>query len=62
MTDEKTPDSPPGFSEAAPEPGSDHAYEIWVRRKIERALKRSLENPDNHVPQDEVWRKFGLER
>ena len=61
MSDRKDSDDAPGFSEAEPGINDDHAYEMWARRKIERALKRSIENPDDHVPQEEVWRLFKLE-
>lgn len=62
MSEPDDPEKPAGFAEAAHEADTDHAYEMWVRRKIERALKHSLENPDSHVSQEEVWRMFGLER
>lgn len=62
MSDFDDTPKPNGFEETVPEADTDHDYEMWVRRKIERALKHSLENPDSHMSQDKVWRKFGLER
>ena len=60
MSDKEQPDHPPGFSETAHDTRSDHAYEIWVRRKIQHALKRSVENPKRYSLQD-VMRRFGIE-
>ena len=60
MSEPDDPDKPAGFAEAAHEADTDHAYEMWVRRKIQRALKHSLENPKRYSV-DDVMRRFGLE-
>ena len=45
-------------------PGSsdDLGYLDWKKAKIERALKAAKDRPERRIPQEEIWKKFGLAR
>ena len=39
----------------------DPAYEGWLKEKVSRALAAAKANPEQRIPQDAIWKEFGLE-
>ncbi|MFV1579139.1 MULTISPECIES: hypothetical protein [unclassified Phaeobacter] len=38
----------------------DMTYLVWRDAKVSAALTDAKANPENRIPQSEVWKKFGL--
>lgn len=43
------------------EPSQDPEYLAWREAKIRKALADDLADPDGAIPQEKIWKKYGLE-